>query len=170
VLSRMDRAIERMSQQIEDVLNFVRVSPLIASSVHIKSLLDAAVESIEVPKNITIEIPQTELQLKCDPKKIEIVFINLFLNAIQAIGNKGGIIKVRVKEENSFAEIEVEDSGPGISEEIFPKIFGPLVTTKEQGTGLGLSTCRNIIEQHGGKISAKNYPTTFTIKIPVKND
>jgi len=44
------------------------------------------------------------------------------------------------------------------------------VTTKEQGTGLGLSTCRNIIEQHGGTISAKNYPTTFTIKIPLKND
>ena len=170
VLSRMDRAIERMSQQIEDVLNFVRVSPLIESSVPVKSLLEGAIESIDVPKNITFEIPQTNLQLKCDPKKIEIVFINMFLNAIQAIGNKEGIIKVRVKEENSFAVIEVEDSGPGISEEIFPKIFGPLVTTKEQGTGLGLSTCRNIIEQHGGTISAKNYPTTFTIKIPLKND
>jgi len=170
VLSRMDRAIERMSQQIEDVLNFVRVSPLIESSVPIKSLLDGAVESIDVPKNITIEIPQAELQLRCDPKKIEIVFINLFLNAIQAIGNKPGFIKVRVKEEKGFAVIEVEDSGPGIQEEIFSKIFGPLVTTKEKGTGLGLSTCKNIIEQHGGTISARNYPTTFMIRLPLKHD
>lgn len=170
VLSRMDRAIERMSGQIEDVLNFVRVSPLIENMVPVKTLLDGAVESIDIPKNIIVNIPQTELQLKCDPKKIEIVFINLLLNAIQAIGNKEGIIKVRVKEENGFILIEIEDSGPGISEQIFPKIFGPLMTTKEQGTGLGLSTCRNIIEQHGGTISAKNYPTTFIIKIPLKND
>src|SRR3989344_4018041 len=170
VLSRMDRAIERMSQQIEDVLNFVRVSPLIESSVPVKSLLDGAIESIDVPKNITFEIPQTNLQLKCDPKKIEIVFINLFLNAIQAIGNKPGFIKVRVKEEKSFAVIEAEDSGPGIQEEIFSKIFGPLVTTKEKGTGLGLSTCKNIIEQHGGTISARNYPTTFMIRLPLKHD
>jgi len=170
VLSRMDRAIERMSQQIEDVLNFVRVSPLIESSVPIKSLLDGAVESIDVPKNITVEIPQAEMQLRCDPKKIEIVFINLFLNAIQAIGNKPGFIKVRVKEEKGFAVIEVEDSGPGIQEEIFSKIFGPLVTTKEKGTGLGLSTCKNIIEQHGGTISARNYPTTFMIRLPLKHD
>ena len=170
VLSRMDRAIERMSQQIEDVLNFVRVSPLIESSVPIKSLLDGAVESIDVPKNITVEIPQAEMQLRCDPKKIEIVFINLFLNAIQAIGNKPGFIKVRVKEEKGFAVIEVEDSGPGIQEEIFSKIFGPLVTTKEKGTGLGLSTCKNIIEQHGGTISARNNPTTFMIRLPLKHD
>jgi signal transduction histidine kinase len=170
VLSRMDRAIERMSRQIEDVLNFVRVSPLIESSVPIKSLLDGAVESIDVPKNITIEIPQTNLQLKCDPKKIEIVFINLFLNAIQSIGNKQGIIKIRTKEENEFAIIEIEDSGPGIPNKIFHKIFGPLVTTKEKGTGLGLSTCKNIIEQHGGIISARNNPTTFTIRLPLKHD
>jgi signal transduction histidine kinase len=166
VLSRMDRAIDRMSRQIEDVLNFVRVSPLIESSVSIKSVLDGAVESIDVPKNITIDIPHIDLKLKCDPKKIEIVFINLFLNAIQAIGNKTGTINVRAKEENSFVVIEVEDSGPGIPDEIFPKIFGALVTTKEKGTGLGLSTCKNIIEQHGGTISVKNNPTTFTIKLP----
>jgi signal transduction histidine kinase len=166
VLSRMDRAIERMSRQIEDVLNFVRVSPLIESSVSIKSALDGAVESIDVPKNITIDIPQIKLKLKCDPKKIEIVFINLFLNAIQAIGNKTGTINVRAKEKNDVVVIEVEDSGPGIPDEIFPKIFGALVTTKEKGTGLGLSTCKNIIEQHGGTISVKNNPTTFTIMLP----
>lgn len=170
VLSRMDRAIERMSRQIEDVLNFVRVSPLITSAVSLKSLLNGAVESIDIPKNIVVQLPQTDLQLRCDPKKIEIVFINLILNSLQAIGNNQGIIRIQVREENNFAIIEVEDSGPGIPEEVFPKIFGALVTTKEKGTGLGLSTCKNIIEQHEGTISAKNNPTTFTIRIPLKNN
>ncbi|NJR68757.1 MAG: HAMP domain-containing histidine kinase [Synechococcales cyanobacterium CRU_2_2] len=150
VLLRMDRAVDRMSRQIEDVLNFVRVSPLIESSVPVKSLLEEAVESIDVPKNVTVEIPQTELQLKCDPKKMEIVLINLILNAIQAIRNNHGTIKVQTKEENGFAIIEIEDSGPGIPEVVFPKIFGALVTTKEKGTGLGLSTVFGIVAQSGG--------------------
>jgi signal transduction histidine kinase len=169
VISRMDRAIDRMLRQIEDVLNFARITPLIEDLVFVKTLLNQAIESIDIPKNITVEIPQTDLQLKCDSKKMEIVLSNLILNAIQAIGNNEGIIKIRNKEENGFAVIEIEDSGPGIQEEIFPKIFGPLVTTKEKGTGLGLSTCKNIIEQHGGTISVKNHPTTFIIKIPLKN-
>lgn len=168
VLSRMDRAIERMSRQIEDVLNFVRITPLIENLVPVKNILDGAVESIDIPKTITLEIQQTELNLKCDPKKIEIVIINLILNSIQSIGDKEGTIKIRAKEENGFTVIEIEDSGPGIPEEILPKIFDTLVTTKIRGTGLGLSTCKNIIEQHVGTISAKNNPTSFTIKIPSK--
>lgn len=168
VLTRMDRAIERMSLQIEDVLNFVRITPLIENLVSTKTLLETAVEAIDIPKKIKVEVNDTELSLKCDPKKIEIVLINIILNAIQAIGDTEGTIKIKTREESGHVIIEIEDSGPGIPEQIFPKIFGPLVTTKEKGTGLGLSTCKNIIEQHGGTISVKNHPTTFIIKIPLK--
>lgn len=168
VITRMNRAIDRMSLQIEDVLNFVRITPLIENLVSTKTLLNSAVESIDIPKKIKVELPDKELYLKCDPKKIEIVLINIILNAIQSIGDKEGTIKIKTREENGHVIIEIEDSGPGIPEQIFPKIFGPLVTTKEKGTGLGLSTCKNIIEQHGGTISVKNYPTTFIIKIPLK--
>jgi signal transduction histidine kinase len=169
VLSRMDRAVERMSRQIEDVLDFVRVTPLSVSLVPLRTLLDGAIESIDIPKNIMIEISQTDLQLKCDSKKIEIVFINLILNAIQSIGNNQGKIYIRIRKDNGFAIIEIEDSGPGITEEILPKIFEPLVTTKEKGTGLGLSTCKNIVEQHGGTISARNNPTIFTVRLPIND-
>ena len=168
VLTRMDRAIERMSLQIEDVLNFVRITPLIENLVSTKTLLETAVEAIDIPKKIKVEVNDTELSLKCDPKKIEIVLINIILNAIQAIGDTEGTIKIKTREESGHVIIEIEDSGPGIPEQIFPKIFGPLVTTKEKGTGLGLSTCKNIIEQHGGTISVKNHPTIFIIKIPLK--
>jgi len=167
VLARMDRAIDRMSRQIEDVLNFVRVTPLNVTTISIKEILDGAIETTDIPKNISIEVPQTNVQLKCDAKKIEIVFINLILNAIQSIGNEQGKITIKIQEKDDYAIIDVEDSGAGISEEILPKIFEPLVTTKAKGTGLGLSTCKNIIEQHGGFISVKNNPTVFTIKLPL---
>lgn len=166
VLARMDRAISRISHQIEDVLNFVRITPLTMKNVQIHSIFDSALESIEIPKNIEIEFPKSTLEIKCDMGKIEIVFINLILNAIQSIGNNSGKITINVKEDSPNIIIEVIDTGDGIPEEFLGKIFDPLVTTKEKGTGLGLSTCKNIIEQHGGKVSAKNHPTTFTIILP----
>jgi signal transduction histidine kinase len=170
VLNRMDRAIEQMSRQIEDVLNFVRTTPLNVEVVSIRTLLDSAIESLEIPPNVTIELPQTDLKIKCDSKKIEIVFINLILNSIQAIGKNQGKVSIKVSKEGSFSIIEVTDTGSGILEEYLPKIFGPLVTTKEKGTGLGLSTCKNIVEQHGGSISVKNNPTTFTVKLPLNRE
>ncbi len=167
VLDRMDRAIVRMSGQIEDVLNFVRVTPLHISSVSIRTLFEGALETLEIPKNILIKLPENDFDITCDAKKLEIVFMNLILNSIQAIGRAQGIITIRAKKENQNAIIEIEDSGPGISEEMLPRLFIPLTTTKEKGTGLGLSTCKNIIKQHKGSISVKNNPTTFTIVLPI---
>ena len=166
VLSRMDRAIARISNQIEGVLNFVRTTPVNLTKVSINSILESAKESLEITENITLKIPDEPKDIICDSKKMEIVFINLIVNAIQAIGKEEGTITIRVKDEGDFNLIEFEDTGSGMPEKILLKIFDPLITTKEKGTGLGLSSCKNIIEQHGGTISAKNNPTTFTIKLP----
>lgn len=170
VLSRMDRAIYRMAHQIEDVLNFVRITPLEMKNTSIVGIFNSVIESLEMPQNISIELPKNDVQVFCDPQKIEIVFINLILNAIQAIGDKKGKIVIRIKQESNFSIIEIEDSGPGIPKEYYTKIFEPLVTSKQKGTGLGLSTCKNIIEQHGGTISVSNNPTTFTIRLPTSYD
>jgi len=62
----------------------------------------------------------------------------------------------------------MKDSGPGFPESKISEIFEPLITTKQKGTGLGLVSCKNIIENHGGTITAKNNPTTFTIRLPKK--
>ena len=62
--------------------------------------------------------------------------------------------------------IEIKDSGNGASDDILPKIFEPLFTTKQKGTGLGLASCKSIIEQHGGTIYAKNKPSAIIIKLP----
>ena len=93
---------------------------------------------------------------------------NLFLNAIQAIGKQEGSITIRFKDEHKYNVIEIEDSGPGFPESQVSEIFEPLTTTKQTGTGLGLVSCKNIVENHGGTITAKNNPTTFTIRFPKK--
>jgi len=99
---------------------------------------------------------------------MEVVFINLLLNSIQSIDQNQGIISIRIKQINKNAIIEIEDSGSGIPDEVINDIFKPLITTKQKGTGLGLASCKNIIEQHGGSISFQNNPTIFTIAIPIE--
>lgn len=167
-MQRMDRAIFRMSHQIDDVLNFVRMTPLNLSEKKISEIINDSIDSLEILNNIKLKIQDSDFIILCDVKKLETVFINIILNAIQAIGNLEGNINIKSKSNNESVEIEISDSGPKIPSEILEKVFEPLFTTKEKGTGLGLSSCRNIIEQHGGTISAKNNPTTFTIILPKK--
>lgn len=125
---------------------------------------------MEIPRNVKIDLQDSDIEIKCDSRKMESVFINLILNAIQAIDKNQGKITIRARKEGDFVAIDFEDTGPGIPEKIIDDIFDPLVTTKERGTGLGLSSCKNIIEQHGGSISAKNNPTIFTVKLPMDKE
>ena len=79
---------------------------------------------------------------------------------------QGGTIEIKIKSDSDNVVIDFIDSGIGIPNEFLDKIFEPLFTTKQKGTGLGLASCKNIIEQHYGKISVHNNPTTFTIRLP----
>ncbi|MFB5614525.1 MAG: ATP-binding protein, partial [Candidatus Nitrosomaritimum yanchengensis] len=167
VINRMNRAIDRMSYQIDDVLNFVRVTPAELQSIKITDLLNQAKNSLTIPQNISLIIPDSEIIIKCDIRKLEIVFSNIFVNAIQAIGNDKGVIEAKIEKKDNLVVIEIQDSGPGVPENIIQKIFIPLTTTKQKGTGLGLSTCKNIIELHHGTISVQNNPTRFIITLPL---
>ena len=168
VIHRMDRAVSRMSHQVEDVLNYVKKTPLSVKAVQIKSIINSTIESLDIPKTIQITIEGDDITINCDEKKMEVVFINLLLNSIQSIDQNQGIISIRIKQINKNAIIEIEDSGSGIPDEVINDIFKPLITTKQKGTGLGLASCKNIIEQHGGSISFQNNPTIFTIAIPIE--
>ena len=167
IIERMNRAIDRMSHQINDVLNYVRITPLHLEKIKIVTLLETAKKSLNIPDNISISIPDSEIEIECDVEKLEIVFINIFLNSIQAIGNNPGKIECFVSKNNSDAIIEIQDSGEGIPEDIFSKIFDPLVSSKQMGTGLGLSSTKHVIEQHHGTIIAQNNPTRFIISMPI---
>ncbi|WP_255465297.1 ATP-binding protein [Nitrosopumilus sp. b3] len=164
-LDLIKKSIDRISHQVDDVLGYVRNSPLKLMSVSLSELIQNCIKKINVPKNVKLKFIENNLQIKCDPVKLEAVIINLIVNAIQEIPN-GGDIEIKSFENNEFVVVEFIDSGEGISDENIDKVFEPLFTTKQKGTGLGLASCKNIIEQHLGKISVKNNPTTFTILIP----
>lgn len=174
--SRMDRAVYRMSHQLEDVMDYVRMPQLKKKNYSLSMILQDSIERVDVPHAITIHPPQKDRTIFCDPEKLEIVFVNLLMNAVQSIEGNEGKIKVEISDDVSddkFTIISITDTGIGIPQEIIGKIFEPLFTTKQVGTGLGLSSCKSIIEHHGGTITASSVlgsGSAFTIRIPVKSD
>ncbi len=162
---RFDRAIQRMTHQIDDVLNFVKRSDLLLQQTSLLSMIDGAIGNTLLPPEVLILKPYNDVAINCDSRKLEAVFSNLINNAVQAMDDKGEI-KIRVMDLGYNIQIEFEDTGPGIPSEIQSKIFDPLFTTKQTGTGLGLSICKNIVEQHGGTLTVKSPPTIFTVRLP----
>ncbi len=111
--------------------------------------------------------------LYCNPAQLNQVFVNLLLNAVQAIDQEG-VITIGTQIQDDFLVITISDTGKGIQPQILPKIFDPFFTTKEvnQGTGLGLSISYSIIQKHNGRIEVTSTPgkgTTFTIFLPLKS-
>jgi two-component system sensor histidine kinase HydH len=164
-IDMMERAIGRMSNQIDDVLEFVKIQSLHTTKNSFLETLGLSLAKIEKSSNLKINIPETDVDFIYDSDKIEVVFDNLLTNSLQAINNNGEIT-IRINDLENEVEIDVEDSGDGVPDEIISKVFEPLFTTKKKGTGLGLASCKSIVEQHGGSISVKNKPSVFTIKLP----
>jgi len=165
-LAAIDRAIDRMSYQIESVMDFIRTKPLDIKRNCISSIIKKTIETLKVPQNIRINVEPTDAKIDCDSQKLSIVFTNLITNSIQAIGGNSGEITIRVKENDDQVICSVIDSGPGIPEDKIKNIFEPLFTTRQIGTGLGLASCINIIQHHNGIIYVHNNPTTFTVTLP----
>ncbi|HSB83698.1 MAG TPA: ATP-binding protein [Nitrosarchaeum sp.] len=164
-IKNMKQSIGIIEEQIDDILNYVKKPTVNIVDSDILEILEKSINSIDVPKTVSIHIPTKNTKITCDPVRMTLVFINLFTNAIDAMDKKG-TINVKIKQSKNKITIDFENSGPEIPQEIMGKIFDPLFTTKEQGTGLGLPTCKKIIQQHGGSIGVKNDPTTFSIELP----
>lgn len=165
---RIERATTKMSQQIHDVLDFVRTSNLALEKISIVSLLKNVIGDLTVPSNSKIILPDQNIEVYGDVKQLEVVFSNLITNAIQA-NESGGKVMIQASETDDHTVIDVIDNGSGIEKENISRIFEPLFTTKPGGTGLGLASCKSIIENHGGTIecsSIVNKGTVFTIRLP----
>lgn len=163
---KIDNNIFRISHQVNDVLDFLNNSQIKKEDINIRNLIKTSIENITIPENISVEISDSVFKVNCDPVQMDRVISNLILNSIQAIGAKKGKITVSIEDKDSWCFITVEDSGIGIDPENKDKIFEPLFTTKTHGTGLGLSTVKNIVEAHQGSIKVESNPTRFIIKIP----
>ena len=132
----------------------------------IEQLVSSAVNENGV--SLTTVVEPESLELTADPGLLEQVLLNLVMNSVQALGRKpGGRIKLSAQlEEKGKTAIRVEDNGPGIPKEIQEKIFIPFFTTRESGSGIGLSLSRQILHLHHALISVYSQPderTVFTI-------
>jgi two-component system NtrC family sensor kinase len=143
----------------------------------LNALLDGVVRmaSAQLRGRATIEKRYAEISLvSCAPQELQQVFLNLVLNAGQAVG-PSGTIRIATEVEESHVLVRVEDDGCGIDSEIADRIFDPFFTTKAigEGTGLGLGIAHGIVSKHGGEISFESEPgrgSCFCVRLPVDAD
>jgi PAS domain S-box-containing protein len=138
--------------------------------VSLQQLLDQVISLVNVPPNIQLDCSTADnILLWIDPAQIRQTFLNLLQNAIEAMGEKPGMLQIQVQEESQAAQVHFSDTGPGMSDAVFKKIFQPMVTTKKKGMGLGLLTCKQLVEANGGSISVENrrgHGCTFSLTLP----
>jgi signal transduction histidine kinase len=167
--------VARINQQITDFLNYSRPPNLNLQPVELKKIIEdsikvAEAEAEDLPIQIELLCEEPATKVMADEQALRSVFNNLFINAIQAMAERGGTLKIDVSSKaNGFVQIEVADTGVGISPENLPKIFEPYFSTKETGTGLGLAIVKKLIEEHKGKIDVESElgkGAKFILKLP----
>ncbi len=164
-IPRIERAIKRMSHQIDDVMDYIRSRPLNLHLYSFDDIVQETLDHLEIPKTVQVIHQKSDIEIYCDRQRFVVLLSNIIQNAIQAM-NESGKIFINIETKPLEWKIFVENTGPPIPFDLLEKIFDPLVTTYEKGTGLGLATCYNIVAEHNGKIYAKNKPTTFIISLP----
>ncbi len=155
----------RDEHRVDEMLAHVKNKPPDVRNVTLDEILNRALSAANVPATVSLVRPHHRVDLRCDPDKIRMVFVNLISNSSYAMGGEG-TVTVSADRDDYATVIRVSDEGPGIPKEIIDRAFGTAFTTKSTGTGLGLPYCKFVVEQHGGTISVKSHPTMFTITLP----
>jgi signal transduction histidine kinase len=167
---------DRVRRIVQDLKSFSMVDRAEQISINLNAALETTINIAwnEIKYVATLDRDFGEIPfIKCYPQQLSQVFLNLLVNAAQALGNSQGSITIRTWNEGDSIFVSVTDSGCGIPENIQHRIFEPFFTTKEvgKGTGLGLSISYDIIQKHGGTIivaSEIGVGTTFTVRLPLK--
>jgi len=174
-LAMINNHIERIAKIVRSLGDFARISSAEKVLSNISDILDRTVNLVKYDKRfkdiqLTADIENIP-RLKVNPDQIQQVFLNLMLNAIDAMPD-GGKLNISAKKiGNAFVEIMFSDTGVGMDESMISKVFDPFFTTKTlgKGTGLGLSICYGIVREHDGTITVKSKKgagTTFIIRLP----
>jgi signal transduction histidine kinase len=173
MLEMISRNSARINLLITDLLNSTKFTDLVYKRVSVNQLLDETLElaedriqlnSITVVKQYSDDI----CAIAVDIERIKIAFLNLIVNAIEAMEPGKGILQLKTLSKEDKCVVAITDNGPGIDEESMSKVFEPYFTSKTKGTGLGLTNTQNIVLNHNGHIgveSKKGVGTTFTIQL-----
>jgi len=168
--------ITRMEKTIQGLLDFARPPELHRLRHDLRDTLRRAVNLMEgraKQEQVTIsaDLPIGPVLVEGDPEQLHQVFVNLFLNGIEAM-TQGGAMSVAIQpsqDGKGACRVVFRDSGSGIPESVMQRIFEPFITSKERGTGLGLAVSRRIVEEHRGRLTAANQPgggAVFVVELP----
>jgi PAS domain S-box-containing protein len=175
-LGIIQREIDRLESIVGNLLDFAKPSKPKAIDVAPAKVVEDCYQLIRNQLNkqgITFEthVGKDSPWITGDPDQLKQVFINIMTNAIHALF-QGGRLTVNIESREDNVVIAFEDTGVGIPAERLPDIFNPFMTTKEDGTGLGLSMAQRIVEEHGGRIEVQSVygeGSTFTVFLPRKS-
>jgi signal transduction histidine kinase len=175
-LRRALEGIDRLDATVGDALSMVRLGDG-DRVLDIRRPIEAAVHSAapafsERGAALNVRRPDQPLEVLGDAAALEQLFLNILLNAAEAL-SMGGHAKIRATRDGDTVRVRVEDDGPGIPDEIRDRIFDPLFSTKETGTGLGLTISRRIVEAHRGRLDISGSTgggTCVAIDLPAASD
>jgi signal transduction histidine kinase len=171
-LTAIQEQIDYMNKIIADLQDYARPIKPEQVEVDLCTTIPQLVATVKVPDNVTLatECDPTLPKVKVDRTLLKRVLVNLAINSIQAMPN-GGKVTIKATHRDSSIIITVADTGVGIPDEIKPKLFQPLMTTKSKGQGFGLAVVKRLVEAQGGAITFESkvgVGTTFTITFPIK--
>ena len=165
--------VERIHLIVQQLLEFAKPVPPKLMPMEVSQLVDETLEFLNndlVTRHIEVQRRyETTEHVLADPQQLKQVFLNLFLNSLQAMNGRGRL-EIRTGIDNSDLTVAITDDGSGIDPKDLPHVFEPFFTTKATGTGLGLAVVQSIIKEHGGRIHVESHPgqgTTMTLSLPI---
>lgn len=173
-LQVLQEQVERQNQTIQEFLAYAKPAPPLIQPLQINSVLMSVLslagpyiqrQQVRVDTALSQDLPL----VAGDGEKLKQVFLNLILNAVEAMPD-GGLLRVRTCRRQDRVLVELADTGPGIAGEELGRIFEPFYTTKADGMGLGLALAYRMVEQQKGEIEVSSTPgqgTVFTVKLPL---
>jgi len=172
MLQVINDSVDYADKIIRDLQDLSAVKKPTLRNNNINTIVKETLSQVETQENIELITKLGHLpEIKADKDMIKRVFLNLAINGIQAIKEKGGKLKVSTKKTKESVEITFKDTGIGISKENKEKIFTPFFTTRAKGMGVGLAICKKFVESHGGSIEVESKDgkgSTFTVMLPVQ--
>jgi signal transduction histidine kinase len=169
-LQRISDQVDLANGIISNLLDMIRDRPLAREPVQVGSVVEQAAALVKRPPEVVLRLEALEAipPIDGDPAQLRQIFTNLIENAVHATSPRGEVW-VRGLCTDGIVSVDVEDTGPGVDPGTRPRLFEPLVTTKERGVGLGLALVKRIAERHGGTVEYSDRPgggARFTLRLP----